>query len=50
MERCFILLRCETSYAYLMMMMMKLGGMARIVVGAQLEYVSKRGNEEEQQF
>lgn len=35
------------SQAYLMMMVMELGGMARIVAGAQLEYVSKRGNEEE---
>ena len=33
-----------------MMMMVELGALIRIVAGAQFEYVSKRGNEEKQQF
>jgi len=33
-----------------MMMMMELSGVTRIIAGAKLEYVSKRGNKEEQQF
>lgn len=37
-------------HAYLMMMMMELGGLVRIVAGAELEYMSERGDEEEQQF
>lgn len=37
-------------HAYLMMMMMELGSLVRIVAGAELEYMSERGDEEEQQF
>jgi len=40
----------QRSHAYLMVMMMKLSGVIRIIAGAKLEYMSKRGNKEEQQF